>query len=305
MVRGGLRERPEVLGRERLMNPLRRLRFLHSAWRYRLRTERFPLSFLLSRDLEGTTAIDIGANRGIYSYWLHRRVGSTGRVIAFEPQPELQTHLAELRDSFGLTRLEIAGVGLSSECGELTLRRRRSHWGGASFDLHREERDDLEAIPVEVTTLDAYLQRRAIDAPVRFIKCDIEGHELPALRGSARTLAEDRPDVLFECHDAANPDCTVFSFLRSLDYEGFCFVGNGLAPVSEYAALRSRIHRKALADFVFLPRERALGSLDKVRNEPGRASQRDLLPAATYSESRPGRRPGSAVACRIDTASGR
>lgn len=287
------------------MNAFRRLRFLHSAWRYRLRTERFPLSFLLSRDLAGTTAIDIGANRGIYSYWLHRRVGSTGRVIAFEPQPELQTHLADLRDSFGLSRLEIAGVGLSSESGEMTLRRRRSHWGGASFDLHREEREDLESIPVEVTTLDAYLAVRNLDAPVRFIKCDIEGHELPALRGSARTLAEDRPDVLFECHDAANPDCPVFAFLRSLDYEGFCFVGNGLAPVSEYAALRSRIHRKALADFVFLPRERALASSDKARKEASRISRRDLLPADRYPATRPSRRAGSAVACRMDAASSR
>lgn len=244
------------------MNPLRRLHFLHSAWRYRLRTERFPLSYLLSQNLEGATAIDIGANRGIYSYWLHRRVGATGRVIAFEPQPELQTHLAELRDSFGLSRMEIVGAGLSSERGELTLRRRKSHWGGASFDLHPEERDDLESIPVEVTTLDDYLASRNLDAPVRFIKCDIEGHELPALRGSTRTLAEDRPDLLFECHDAANPDCAVFAFLRGLDYEGFCFFGNGLAPVADYSALRSRMHPKALADFVFLPRERALATRD-------------------------------------------
>lgn len=242
------------------MNLLRRVRFLHSAWRYRLRTERFPLSYLLSQDLEGTTAIDIGANRGIYSYWLHRRVGATGRVIAFEPQPELQTHLAKLRESFGLARLEIAGMGLSSESGSMTLRRRRSHWGGASFDLHQEDRDDLESFSVQVTTLDDYLASRKPDSPVRFIKCDIEGHELPALRGSVRTLTDDRPDVLFECHDAANPACAVFSFLRSLDYEGFCFVEEGLAPVSEYAALRDRIHPKALADFVFLPRERALAS---------------------------------------------
>lgn len=265
------------------MNPLRRLHFLHSAWRYRLRTERFPLSFLMGQDLDGTTAIDVGANRGIYSYWLHRLVGATGRVLAFEPQPELRTHLAELRDSFGLTRLEIAGVGLSSKRGELTLRRRRSHWGGASFDLHQEERDDLESIPVEVTTLDDYLASRKLDAPVRFVKCDVEGHELPALRGSARTLANDRPDVLFECHDAANPDCSVFSFLRSLDYEGFCFVGKGLAPVAEYAALRSRIHPKALADFVFMPRERALATRVDGKTAASRNFKSDAKPSPSVA----------------------
>lgn len=287
------------------MNPFRRLHFLHSAWRYRLRTERFPLAFLLGQDLSGTTAIDIGANRGIYSYWLHRCVGAAGRVIAFEPQPELQKHLAELRRSFGLSRLEIAGVGLSSKRGEMTLRRRRSHWGGASFDLHQEDRDDLESIPVEVTTLDDFLAARNLDSPVRFIKCDIEGHELRALRGSARTLSENRPDVLFECHDAANSDCAVFSFLRSLDYEGFCFFGKGLAPVSQYAALRNRIHRKALADFVFLPRERA-SAMGKRMVEVCRASAAPpstRLAGVARASGRPAT-AGSAVACRMDAAAG-
>ena len=66
-----------------------RLHFLHRAWRYRLRAERDELAFVLSRDLRGATVLDIGANRGIYSYWMHRVVGATGQVIAFEPQPEL------------------------------------------------------------------------------------------------------------------------------------------------------------------------------------------------------------------------
>lgn len=239
------------------MNPLRRLHFLHSAWRYRFHTERFGLSFLLSRDLEGATVLDIGANRGIYSYWMHGRVGRTGRVIAFEPQPELFDHLAALRTTFDLSRMEIAGVGLSAERGTLTLKRVRSHWGGASFDLHREERADLEAFAVEVTTLDDYVRRHPVASPIRFVKCDIEGHELPALRGAARTLTEHRPDLLIECHDGANPECEVFALLRSLDYEGFCFADGGLVPVTKYAEVRDRIHRKALADFVFLPRERA------------------------------------------------
>ena len=71
------------------MNWFARLHFLHRAWRYRLRSEKFGVSFLLSRDLTGKTAVDIGANWGIYSYWMHGLVGAEGHVIAFEPQPEL------------------------------------------------------------------------------------------------------------------------------------------------------------------------------------------------------------------------
>ena len=36
---------------------------------------------------EGETAIDIGANYGLYSYYLSRAVGSDGHVYAFEPIP--------------------------------------------------------------------------------------------------------------------------------------------------------------------------------------------------------------------------
>src|SRR5919199_5361377 len=43
----------------------------------------------------GTTAIDVGANVGVYSVVLARAVGPTGRVLAFEPAPENARRLAE------------------------------------------------------------------------------------------------------------------------------------------------------------------------------------------------------------------
>ena len=78
-------------------------------------SERFGVSFLLSLDLNGSTALDIGANRGIFSYWMHKKVGSNGKVIAFEPQRELVHGLYALKDAFSMQRLEIADIGLSSE----------------------------------------------------------------------------------------------------------------------------------------------------------------------------------------------
>ncbi len=45
-----------------------KLTFLYRAWRFRLYADTYGTSFLLSRELEGKTAVDIGANRGVYSY---------------------------------------------------------------------------------------------------------------------------------------------------------------------------------------------------------------------------------------------
>jgi len=238
------------------MNLLGQVRALHRAWRFRLNSERFGISFLFNRDLKGKTAVDAGANWGIYSYWMHSRVGAEGHVIAFEPQPELSAHLRELRDSFRLRRLEIAEMGLSSQIDELTLRRPKAHWGGATFESESEDSNYYDLIKAKVTTLDTYFENHPA-RPISFIKCDVEGHEHHVFRGGQNILLEDRPDLLFECYDAENPDCKEFSYLKSVDYEGFCFFGDGFAPISDYVSLRPRMHKKAVRDFVFVPKERA------------------------------------------------
>lgn len=41
---------------------------LHRVWRYRLNAEKDSVAYLLAQDLKGTTALDIGANKGIYIF---------------------------------------------------------------------------------------------------------------------------------------------------------------------------------------------------------------------------------------------
>ena len=71
-------------------------KFVFRAWRYRLRAERPEIRFLLNQLQLGHTAIDIGAHKGAYTYWMSQRVGSSGQVIAFEPQPELNQTISKL-----------------------------------------------------------------------------------------------------------------------------------------------------------------------------------------------------------------
>jgi FkbM family methyltransferase len=191
---------------------------------------------------------------------MHRQVGSNGRVVAFEPQPELATYLHDLRSSFGLKQLEIVESGLSSQAGELTLRRPKGHWGGASFSRFHDRTDDLDLIKTPVTTLDSFFANNS-GQPVSFIKCDVEGHEYEVFRGAAKILTEDRPELLFECANKDTPHVPVFTYLTSLGYEGYCFYRDGFAPVSEYRALFSQLDKRALRDFVFVPKEKTRGLL--------------------------------------------
>ena len=82
-------------------------------------------------------------------------------------------------------------------------------------------------------------------------------HRAWRYRLRSEKLQEDRPDLLFECHHATNRDNDVFSFLKRVEYDGFCFYKDGFAPVSEYRSIRHLMDKKALIDFVFVPRERS------------------------------------------------
>jgi len=232
------------------MHIFERAHAYHRVWRYRLRTERQEIAYLLSRDLRGATVADIGANRGVYSYWMHKAVAPDGNVVAFEPQPELAAYLQELKAALGLNRLTIAQTALSSSIGERRLVRPRDHWGAASLELEPDSGRDT--LTVATTTLDEYFLRSPL-RPLRFIKADIQGHEYACFVGGERLLREDRPVVLCESEDAELE--RVRSYLTSLEYEGFFFLRGQLVPIPGLERLRSTIPAPYL-NYVFLPKER-------------------------------------------------
>ena len=72
-------------------------------------------------NLKGATVLDIGANKGIYCFWMIRAVGTSGRVIAFEPQPEMCKSIEQKKALFGWKGLQILNVALSNADGEKSL----------------------------------------------------------------------------------------------------------------------------------------------------------------------------------------
>jgi hypothetical protein len=104
----------------------------------------------------------------------------------------------------------------------MIMRRETAGSGMASFHHGGEGAVDLEEIEIPVTTLDEYLGEVG-RPPVRFIKCDVEGHELEVFRGAEETLRRDGPQLLFECHHAEAEDGRLFDFLTGLGYDGTFF----------------------------------------------------------------------------------
>jgi FkbM family methyltransferase len=214
-------------------------RAYHRFWRYRLRTERDEISYVMKQRLAGSTIIDIGANRGAFSYWLHRCAGRDGRVVAFEPQPEMVDFLKRLKKRLRLNQLTIVPNALSDQPGTLPLVCPRGHWGGASFHLDPAGLD-CNVIPVPVTTLDEYAAKTDLGR-VSFIKCDVQDHELDAMRGSVKLLTTHKPVLLIEQLDSVFQTRELPKFLYSLGYRGYFFYQRKLVGIEHWDALRSKI----------------------------------------------------------------
>ena len=69
------------------------LQWIFRAWRYRLVIEKHEIKFMLNHLGPGNTAVDIGAHKGAYTYWMSKYVGEKGKVFSFEPQPRLNKQL--------------------------------------------------------------------------------------------------------------------------------------------------------------------------------------------------------------------
>jgi len=169
---------------------------LHRFWRFRLLKERHELAFIRSLKLTGATALDIGANKGIFSYWLSSAVGANGQVIAFEPQPELTAHLAKVKKQFQCNNLEVIASALSNQSGSAQLQRNHAGAGHATLQ-HGDDYQELISVPT--TTLDEFAYKNKL-SNVRFMKIDVEGHELDVLHGANEVIRKHQPHMLIETH---------------------------------------------------------------------------------------------------------
>lgn len=197
-----------------------KLHTMHRCWRLRFKSEAPSIQYVRQANFSGLTLLDIGANKGVFSIYMSRAAGPGGRVIAFEAQPELGDHLRAVRESFSLANMTLVNKGLSSESGVLTMRRPEAGSGMASF--HKEADGELDEIDIPVIKLDDYVNEQQL-GPVHFIKCDVEGHELPVFQGGKEMLRRDLPTLLFECHDSEAESGELFGFLTELGYDGFFF----------------------------------------------------------------------------------
>lgn len=188
--------------------------------------------------LPADTVLDLGANIGWYSMLAARRVGATGRVIAFEPDranARLLEVNAAIADEHGV--IDIHKSAVSDQAGQLSLYR-----SGTNLGDHRLFRDDTErdSCPVTVTTLDTFFAEHEGCLP-GLVKSDTQGSEARIFRGATALLAGGwRPVLILEFWPfgltrSGDDPLTFWKRLVELGYQIFEVAENNpeLVPLTE------------------------------------------------------------------------
>src|SRR4249920_1572284 len=134
----------------------------------------------------GTIALDVGANVGSYAVLLGQWAGPDGKVFAFEPAPAVHAGLVEhiaLNQLKDIVHPVAAAVGDTDGLAAFLA----ASTAGEGRLASSSERSSGS---VRVVTIDAFCRAHAINPD--FIKIDVEGWELSALRGARETIRRNR-----------------------------------------------------------------------------------------------------------------
>jgi FkbM family methyltransferase len=161
--------------------------------------------------------VDIGANYGVYTLSMAKKVGPAGHVWAFEPTSRTASFLAESLLANGFQNVTLARCALSAKNGEGRLRL------GADPEFNSLEESSSPATASEavtVVTLDDRMDAHAW-REIEFVKIDAEGEEDNIIEGGRRFFAELSPMVLYEVKVGSALRLELVNHFASIGYESY------------------------------------------------------------------------------------
>lgn len=190
--------------------------------------EQDVLSVLLHGVRTGDHVLDGGANIGLITLFAAGVVGPTGRVDSFEPSPELLPTLRWHLERNTLDQVTLHEAGISDEHTTLTMSipTLENTGAGTLGSLPNRYGDHVRTLGQVITLRGDDVLDPDSTRPL-FIKLDIEGFELKALRGLESTIERRKPAILCEMIDEMlnlNGDSSM-DILSLLHPMGYCPFG--------------------------------------------------------------------------------
>lgn len=195
----------------------------------------------------GMRTVDVGANIGLYTLYLAELVRSTGRVFAFEPEPDLYARLQENCALNGAHHVRTFNFALGRQAGRSMLHRSSLNSG----DNRLGPRTDASSlVEVPVVSLDEVLANEHVD----FIKIDVQGHELAVLQGMAHVCRSNPALRIYFEFSPPRPgvegDRAVVEYLWQEQFRIFHFQGDRWAPLRAWDEVLVAVRPKSFANLL-------------------------------------------------------
>jgi FkbM family methyltransferase len=165
------------------------------------------------------TALDVGAWFGPWTFWLSRQVD---QVRSFEPNPEV----AEVLRRSVRPNVTVHEVAASDRNAHTVLHLPPGGRGGEGVASLESTLADGRSVDVSTIRIDDL----GID-DTRFMKVDVEGHEMAALSGAIATIDRSHPILLVELEERFGHLDEIVTLLTGLGYRGHVHVNGRWSPL--------------------------------------------------------------------------
>ena len=186
--------------------------------------------FLLEFLIKGGTAIDVGANKGLYAYGLAK---VADRVLCFEANPALAKTLKHAVPA----NCEIISKAVSAKSGQCVLNIPVTEKGTPSVNTATLEAVDggiAKTVEVAMVSLDDVYADYGL-SDVGFIKVDVEGHEEGVINGAKTLIEKERPTVMLEFNNPEDePSQRLFTYFADQNYIAMQLAGRTLKTLPSH-----------------------------------------------------------------------
>jgi FkbM family methyltransferase len=204
--------------------------------------------FWCGLNLRGMTIYDIGAFQGLLTLFFASRAKA---VVSFEPNTQNHARLMENLMLNGIKNVEVRKIGVGSRHETRGMVASPLMPGGASVDgrtLEEFSRARVRTVVEEISivTLDQEIPQANLPSP-DFIKIDIEGWEIEALRGARDTLELHKPTLFLEMHgetirEKRRKVNEIVSFLWEINYRCIRHIETGATITPENTSVAMEGH---------------------------------------------------------------
>ena len=189
---------------------------------FKEKQDSYEISLMRKYIKPGDQVLDIGANIGFYAEVLSEIVGEKGKVHCFEPDTTNFKHLQNRCKKLSNVIINNKAVSEKNE----TIKIYTSKKLNVDHRTYKPDEYDQE-IDIHAISIDEYfhepLNSTQGDMKINFIKMDIQGFEMSAVKGMSRTLESSHIKMLSEFwpYGMRKAGTSVLEYFKFLKHYGF------------------------------------------------------------------------------------